>query len=599
MRLWRAHGAVALAAALTLGLACVPALAPPPASVPEPAPPARPAEDESLFSRLQALSERAEAPDLGEDEAKALGTEIDGALGDFLAAAPEVQRSIRLQGAVERLTDRALQLELDANAVPETPGAEEGTPLETLLEETTFLPESDLRATLEAVRRAQAAVQVGIPVPTDNPQVLTYVNLYQNRYRNWFAATLERAAPYLPVMQRIFKDEGVPPDLVFLAAVESAFRPNAVSRAKAVGMWQFIAGTAKRYGLRVDYWEDQRLDPEMSARASARYLKDLYDLLGDWPLALSSYNAGEFKVLRSLQRSGKKTFWELKGTRYLRRETREYVPAILAAILLGTNPEAYGFTRPVAVPSATAAVSLDRALDLRLLARCADLPVETLQALNPSLKRLVTPPRPFTLRIPADRLDAFQAKLAAVPEEERLAVAVHTVAPGETLHSIAAKYKVPPSLIRTVNRLPQARVKQGMELAIPIGASAADPSLYAEERLQARRPQRICKVRKGDTLAAVAARTGVPVDRLRALNALSGDDLRPGQRLVLAGPTPSAQASETPAASGGTRVHHVQSGDTLYQLALRYGTTVDRLCRLNRISRGKTLHPGDSLLIPQ
>jgi LysM repeat protein len=138
-----------------------------------------------------------------------------------------------------------------------------------------------------------------------------------------------------------------------------------------------------------------------------------------------------------------------------------------------------------------------------------------------------------------------------------------------------------------------------MELAIPIGPSAADPSLYAEERPEARRPQRVYKVRKGDTLVAVAVRTGVPVERLRALNEISGDELRPGQRLVLAGHAPSPAAAGTPAPPEGSRVHHVRSGDTLYQLALRYGTTVDRLCRLNRISPGRTLHPGDSLLIPQ
>lgn len=600
--------AAAVCLALALSFACVPVQ--PPAPVPEPAPPAGPPRlpgEEALHLKLQALAERAERPDLTDEEARALLAEVDAALGEVLDASDALRSTPLIQGSVERLTDLVLQLELDANAAPpEPPPSGEGTPLEAMLAETTFLPEAELQATLEAVRKAQASVQLDLPVPADNPAVLSYVNLYQKRYRNWFAATLERAAPRLPALQRTFKDAGVPPELVWLAAVESAFRTDAVSRAKAVGMWQFIAGTARRYDLQVDYWEDQRLDPDMASRASARYLKDLYDMFGDWPLALASYNAGEFKVLRGLKRTGKKTFWELRKTNALRRETREYVPAIFAAVLIGTNPEAYGFQRPDAPPlEAPATVPLDRAMDLRLLARCADMTPEALQALNPSLKRLVTPPRPFQLHLPPERVERFQAALAQIPEEERLAVAVHTVKAGESLATVAKKYGVSTGVLRTVNRLRSNRVKPGTELAVPIGSSAADPVLYAEERPQDRRPQRIYKVRSGDTLSSIAARTGVPVARLKELNDLESDRLRVGQRLVLsagsAPPPPASPAAASPATpppAGASRVHHVVAGDTLYDLARKYGTTVNRICQLNRITAGKVLRPGDSLLIP-
>ncbi len=598
----RVHRAAAAACALTV-LLLAPGCAPTPpeavVSAPPPPLPAAPAADEALFARIQALNARAEDPELSEADAARLSAEMASALDEFLGAPPEARASLRLQGAVERMSDLAFQLELDANAAPEAPTAEAETPRDVLLGITTFLPQSDLQKTLESVRQAQASVAVGIPIPVDNPAVLTYVNLYQTKYRNWFAATLERGAPYVPAFRRIFRDEGVPQDLVYLAIVESGFKPGAVSRARAVGMWQFIAGTARRCGLTVDFWEDQRLDPEASARASARYLKELYDLFGDWQLALAAYNCGEFKIQRTLKRTQKETFWDLKTTRYLRRETREYVPAILAAILIASNPEAYGLAPPAAPPpEPAAAVPLDQPADLRLLARCADLPVEALQAINPSLRRLITPPRPFSLRVPADRLESFQAKLAAVPAEEKVAVALHKVAPGESLRSVAARYQVPPNLVRAVNRLPSGRVRPGQELVIPIGPAASDPSLYAEDRTGGRRPQKIYKVRKGDTLASIAARTGLPVDTLRETNNLQGDALRPGQRLVLAsgGGHPPSRRHSAPA---GAKVHHVQQGDTLYQLAQRYGTSVDRICRLNRISPGKTLHLGDSLLIPE
>lgn len=597
--------AVALAAGLLLLAACVPATqGPGPVStLPAHSPSEQQSEEELLFSRLNTLGERADSSGLTESEEAALASEIQAAFEAFLAAPPAVRNSPRNQAAMERLADLTLQVELDANAAPPAPPpSEEGTPLEALLTETTFLPEGDLQATLEAVRRAQASVQLNLPVPSERPEVLAYVNLYQNRYRNWFAATLERSAPWAPTLQRIFKDEGVPPELIYLAAVESAFRTDAVSRAKAVGMWQFIAGTAKRYDLAVDYWEDQRLDPEVAARASARYLKDLYDLFGDWPLALASYNAGEGKIMRWARTKKDPSFWELRKTTFLRRETREYVPAIFAAVLIATNPEAYGFARPQGALEPYAAVPLSRAMDLRLLSRCADLPVEVLRAQNPSLKRLVTPPRPFRLKLPPERVERFQAALAAVPENEQLAVAVHTVGAGETLQAIARRYQVSASLLRTVNRLASSRVKPGTQLAIPTGSSASDPTLYAEERGQKRPAQRIYKVRRGDTLASIASRTGVSVEALKEMNHIQGSSLRVGQRLVLSAgqprPTP-APGTSRPAPPKGARVHHVAQGDSLYQLALTYGTTVDKICRLNRISRGKILRLGDTLLIPE
>ncbi len=562
--------------------------------------PPKPSDEQLLFDRMQALCARAEDPELPDEQVPELSREMGEAAESYLGAPADVRHSPRIQGALERMCDHALQMGLDSNAAPEAPAAEPESPRDMLPQATTFLPPEELQKTLDEVKKAQSSVEVGIPVPVDNKAVLTYVNMYQTKYRNWFAQALERGAPYITDFMRTFKDEGVPPNLVYLAIVESAFRPNAVSRARAAGMWQFIQGTARRYGLIVDFWEDQRFDPELAARASARYLKDLYDMFGDWQLALAAYNAGEMKVQRSLERTQKETFWDLKTTRYLRRETREYVPAILAAILIATNPKAYGFDPPLATPDAMAAVKIEQPMDLRVLARCAGIPVEELRAANPSLRRLVTPPRPFTLKLPADKLESFQAELAKVPAEEKEEIVVHRVVGGESLHSIARKYQVSPNLIRIVNRLRSWRVRPGEELVVPRGGAANDPSLYAEERSAPRRHQKIYKVRRGDTLAAISSRTGVPVQTLREINNISGDAIRPGQRLVLASAAGLRERGGEPGAKigAGGKIHHVRQGDTLYQLAIQYNTTIDKLCRMNRISPGKTLHLGDSLLVP-
>ncbi|MGC8763668.1 MAG: LysM peptidoglycan-binding domain-containing protein [Acidobacteriota bacterium] len=592
-------------AVLALGLlACAPG-GPPPVSQPPveaaPAVPPEVARAKALAEQAEALCQRAEEPDLSDEESRRLLQAMDALFDEALDEPPAVLSDPRLQGTLNRMADLALQLDLDANAAPPEAPPEEESPKDTLLKEATFLSPADLQATLAQVEASLKEVSVGLEVPASDPAVLAYVNLYQTRLRKWFASALERGAPYVPRMQEIFRDEGVPPSLVYLAIVESAFHPGAVSRARAVGMWQFVAGTAQRYGLTVDFWEDQRLDPELSARASARYLKDLRQMLGNWSLALASYNCGEAKVLRYQQRKPSATFQELCKARVFRRETREYVPAIYAAILVASNPAAYGFASPEAdPPEPTATVPLTEATDLRVLARCAQVPVEELQKLNPSLKRLVTPPREYLLRIPAQNYDAFRAAFEAVPPEERLAVAIHTVQKGENLASIARHYKTSAEAIRLANLLKSRRVSPGQSLVVPLGPAASDPSLYAERRPTPSRAARVYRVKAGETLASVSRATGISVERLRELNNLATDRLKPGQRLVLAeeGRAPRRDSTHPSPATGGPRVHHIQAGDTLWDLARRYGTTVEKICRANRISPGKRLNLGDTLIIP-
>lgn len=578
-------------------------------AAPSPAGPVKPPaqkQAEDLVARMEDLSNRVEQEDLDDAATAEVLKAISTTLQSYFDAPEPVRGNPRVQGALERMCDEALQVELDSNAAPETPDASEASPTDELLHLTTFLSPQDLKSTYAAVQKAVAESNPGFDVPT-NDAVLTYVNLFQTKLKDWFTRALARGQPYIPKMKEIFKDEGVPPSLVYLAIVESAFNPQATSRAKAVGMWQFIAGTAKRYDLTVDFWEDQRKDPELAARAAARYLKDLHGMFNDWQLALAAYNTGEGKIQRFVDRKPDADFWDMrKSRRGLHRETREYVPAIMAAILMATNPAAYGIDVPqdAGAPS-VATVAIETPMDLRVLAKCADVSVETLQSMNPSLRRIMTPPRAFDLRIPARSLDGFQAKLDTVPDADKVAVAMHTVGRGESLVSIARRYHVSAEAIRLANRLPSRRVRTGTSLVIPLGAAASDPALYAEEGPSSRSGSRVYKVRRGDTLASISRRTGVSVEDLRAINRLESGKLRPGQRLVLE--TPKTLPQQAKAARGAVaasqqrgqpRVHNVKAGDTLWDISRAYGVTLDQLCRANRITQSHQLHLGDTIIIP-
>ncbi len=579
---------------------------------PKSAPPAKqskkvtvqaPSQPVSLASEMEALSARADDPDLSDEQAAEVVAKMSQALDRYFSKPAAERSDPKLQGAVARMCDQALQIELDSNAAPSD--AADESPKDELLHITTFMSAADLKKTYGEVEKNLAESKLGFNIPT-NKAVLTYVNLYQTKLRDWFQRALDRGAPYVPRMQEIFRDEGVPPSLVYLAIVESGFNPNAVSHARAVGMWQFISGTARRYGLQVNFWQDQRRDPAIAARASAKYLKDLYGMFHDWQLALAAYNSGEAKVKRYIDRSPEGDFWTLRKTRYLRRETREYVPAILAAILLASNPQAYGFTVPAdPPPQPTAMVTIKESTDIRVLAKCAKMPAKDLQAMNPSLRRLITPPGGFSLRIPANRFAEFNTALAAVPDSERVPVTVYTVRRGDNLGRIARHYRVSVGAIRMANRLRGHYIYPRQKLVIPLGLGAADPTLYREEHSGRRyRGGRVYRVRRGDTLSGIARRTGVSVYRLKTLNNLNSDMLHPGQRLVLRGAARSSSVAmskrrHSTRSGSSDRIHHVRQGDTLWDLAKRYGTTVDRICRANRISPSHRLQLGDTLLIPR
>lgn len=523
--------------------------------------PIRPVEPEKAqkISRARQLSEDISAllgtlenTPPGEVSGKDIEASMEDLLDRYLSLPQEEQKDLRLQGSVERLFDESRRLAISANRAPEAVSGEEPpAPEDELLEVTTFLSPDELKATLEAVSKAKERLQLGIQIPEDNEEVLGYVRLYQTKLKKWFTGALERGGPYIPEMKKIFKDEDVPPELVYLGIVESAFKSNAKSRAKALGMWQFMEGTAKNYGLTCDFWEDERLDPWKSARASAKYLRTLHNMFNDWNFALASYNAGEGKAIRYLRKYPGKDYWAMRKSRYLRRETKEYVPAILASILIASDPASFGIETPkTSRLEPTASIPVDRPVDLRVLSRHLQMPVEMLSALNPSLKRIVTPPRPYDLKVPASMYETADQFLAAHLSGDMPGYVVHTVRKGETIKTIAKKYKSDPVEIQNINLGATGRLRRGTQILVFPGDGVKAPCIAAEKKA-------------GDEKAETAGK-------------------KPDQEA-------NADSPET---------HVVRKGDTLGKIAKKYGTTVGELCRANRITAKTTLRIGQRIRIP-
>jgi membrane-bound lytic murein transglycosylase D len=409
------------------------------------------------------------------------------------------------------------------------------------------LPVGETPAGPETRALAAAAVEAeSLDLPIElNEAVLSCIDLYQGRLRDWFEEALSRGQNQLPHIREVFGEEGIPRDLAYVALVESAFKPTAYSRAKAKGVWQFISATGRRYGLAVDWWVDERGDPEKATRAAARYLKELHEMFGDWNLALAAYNAGEGKVLRAMKRYKTDDFWELRKTRGLRRETKNYVPLIHAAVVLAKAPERYGFTLTPDEEPDFERVPIEGAIDLRVIAECAGEPVEDIRGLNPELRRFATPAdRTFALRVPAGRGEAVSECVASLPPEKRVNFRKHVVRRGETLAGIARANGVTAREVAEANGLPVARrPRPGTELIIPIPAkprvAAVRRDVGAEPRepLDARSPVRH-RIRPGDTLVSIAAQYGTTVHDLQAWNRLRGTGIAAGDVLTIYTGTP-------------------------------------------------------------
>ncbi len=546
----------------------------------------------------------------GQDEYKAGHLEaakesFDRAFNLVLGSSLDVRSDERLQQEFDRVLDGVNGLELQALQQGDgfTEQKSEPAPIDEA-NEVTYPVDPNVKAKAEAEVKATHS---DLPLMMTDP-VAGYINYFSTRGRGTLERALARSGRYQAMIQRVLKEEGVPQDLIYLAQAESGFHPLALSHAGARGMWQFMASRAKGYGLERDWWMDERQDPEKSTRAAAQHLKDLYNEFGDWYLAMAAYNSGPGTVQNAVKRTGYADYWQLYKRNVLPKETRNYVPIILAVTIMAKNPEQYGLDKVVTdKPVPYDSVKIDYPVDLRLVAECVDASESTLQDLNPSLLRLTTPKdREFELHLPAGTKDRYLSAIAAIPPDMRVWWRYHKVAPGDTLASVARAFHTSPRAIVQANNLDgDENLRAESELIIPV-APGKHP---ADEIASYSRRATTYKVRKGDTVETVADNFGVPPSMVRRWNHLKGDSVRgrrvlyihqpvaPGSdesRQVIASKSTSKKKLQTTATK--TVVHHkVQRGETLSSIAKSHNTTVDALKENN--GNLANLRPGMVLVI--
>jgi membrane-bound lytic murein transglycosylase D len=483
--------------------------------------------------------------------------EFDRAVDVMLESPYGARTDARTREHFDRLIDRINAYEVTALAQGDgfVEKHYEPASIDELLAIATF-PKPDAGAhTTAAVKEDLEATQHDVPIP-QNSRVLAYVELFQGRLRDFIHDGLTRGTKYLPMIQNVFRAEGLPLDLAYIPIIESGFKTNALSKASAKGPWQFMRATAIENGLHHDWYVDERSDPEKATIAAAKYLKTLSKLFdGDWNLVLAAYNGGLGRVQRAMKKSGHDDFWDLSATsKYLPKETREYVPLILAAMIVAKNPAQYGFDIVAHEPITYDKVSVPQAIDLRRVAEWTGVSIDEIQALNPELRRWTTPVKysDFQLKVPTGTGAMFQARLAEASPADMTALKWYTVKGAESLSTIARKLKVSRTDLAEANNLSvKARVRTGQELIIPRAPTtllagrtertapaevASRPltgtATVADATPRAQNPI-VYRVKRGDTLFSIAELFNTTVARIKSLNKLRGNAVIAGARLKI------------------------------------------------------------------
>ena len=401
----------------------------------------------------------------------------------------------------------------------------------------------------EAVASDRPAAVPDVPIVV-NDSVLRVIAAFQSdALHDKIQAGLVRSGRYLPMIHQVFAEEGLPQDLAMIAFIESSFLPLARSNKMAHGIWQFMPRTGRQYGLRSNGLVDERRDFEKSTRAAARYLAYLNEIFGDWYLAMAAYNAGEGKILRAINRTGARDFWHLASTNAIRKQTKNYVPAFLASVLISKNPSHYGFAVVPDPPLEFDTVRLERSISLEDLSKASQFPLEDLQSLNPELLTAVTPQQPegYDLRIPDGTLGTLSLVVAAIPTTRPPEFKTHVAKKGDTLPKIARRYGVTISSLASANSLStRARLSRGQEIMVP---------------------EKARKTAKASTPKVAAAKS-------------------------------NKTTKSAPPAPAAAKSYRVKTGDTLYQIALRHGTTVAEILAINGLGGSGLIKPGDKLKIP-
>lgn len=470
------------------------------------------------------------------------------------------------------------------------------------------------------------AAELGLEVPPPD-RVLVELEEIQSVYPKNFQAGLDRSYKYVPYIQEEFSKAGLPSDLAWLAMVESLFQPKIVSRAKAAGMWQFIAATGRRHGLRIDSYVDERYNWRKATHAAVSYLTKLHDQFGSWPLAVSAYNMGEGGLDRAIASNGGETdIWRLiDSSDRMKDETKKYYPRLLASIMVAKDPERYGFKANPQPPEQTVLIPIKGSYSLAALDKACNLPQGTLRQLNPDLIRGVTPPSgEYAISVPAEAGDTLQAALQDIPQAKAQLFgskkAYHTVKRGETLSIIAKKYDVSVEELMKANRISSAtRLISGKKLAIPGLAdddeadqpeteTQQEESAGSEQKTASESPRktsgkaqnkgRVYTVRKGDTLCDIAKANNLSVKELMAINKRKTVNISVGDKLLLAPLTDLGEPDPTSREFDGEETTHtVQSGEYPGKIAKLYGVKLDDLLEWNNLSKKSTVNVGDKLVL--
>jgi membrane-bound lytic murein transglycosylase D len=519
-----------------------------------------PAEDPVL--RLIAESDRhfqAGQKELTAGHSAAAKLEFDKAVDTLLDSSYGGRTEPRIRAHFDQLVDRISAYEVKALSQGDGFTEKQYEPAsidELLAVSATLLPPPTPLDLKDAVSEDLEHGNYDLPIPL-NQRVLSFVSLFQGRLHDFLSEGMKRGSQYLPMIQDVFRAEGLPLDLAYVPLVESAFKPNALSRTQAKGVWQFMRDTGLENGLRQDWYIDERSDPEKATIAAAKYLATLGRLFdGDWHLALASYNGGPGRMQRAVKAGRSDDFWELAAQpRLLPRETRDYVPMILAAIIIAKNPAQYGFEFEAEPVHNYETVELKRPVDLRRVAEWSDTTIDEIQTLNPELRRWTTPVRDnsYTLKVPTGAARLVRAKLKEASSVELASLNWYVVKKGDTITSVSRKLRVSRTDLAEANYLrTTARVAPGQKLMVPREATAlmaaqadrpvpaADSRPLTKDRVVAavdsssrERVKLSYQIKRGDTLASIARLFSTSISSIKTWNRLADTQIRAGERLTI------------------------------------------------------------------
>ena len=483
--------------------------------------------------------------------------------------------------------------------------------------------EKNLESDTIAISRGEyQPVTYDLPIVM-NERVKKSIVYFQTTAHDAFERYLSRSNRYNDMFREILTEHDMPHDLVYLSLVESGYNAHAYSWARAMGLWQFISSTGRLYGLKRDWWIDERKDPVKATHAAARFLKDLYKQFGDWELAMAAYNGGPGRVSKTIKRQGTRDFWKLN----LRRQTMDYVPLIYAAAIIAKNPEKYGFTN-IAFEDQVVwdEVEIDRCLDLKEVSKRIGCSLEELKWLNPELLRNYTPPnvKSYSLKLPPHKKQTFLAEYDNMPSPKETSWVKHTIDRGETISTIAAKYGVSQYAIFNANDLnSKSKIYAGKQLIVPVPMDRDYSSSASNSNRAYEAEGSIYTVRAGDTMWDIAKAFGTSVEALRRINYIErGSRIYVGQKMKIpsdasmlaqknssrskrtlaagssnSGNSNSSGSSSAPVISSSSSTYKVKAGDTLWDIARMFGTTTTQIRQLNSLGRSSRIFPGQVLTV--